>query len=721
MFTLVNPNHTANPMANAANAIKASLKTTNYVTPETTRAVLSFESNHRHDDNVRMTLESTGQSMANLVTQMCQSLNIDPTSVTQGQQRMAIYGGMMAGSPDIVGAFEGLNFNQVSEVGRAIIVPNNADSFQKRTLSTEAFNDVDNRTSLAYSVMYNFLVARQNEVTETWWAPIILSPDQIGLEVHVNLLNVFNGAKHKFTGQWEDWARTNLVRAVANPNILAKNETTVIPVFRPGTEDSFVDTALVTPFVEMADETAITTNFLRVEQKIDLIGIAATDAILATGTPDQRDDLDPSITLRSILVKVGNDLIKFETSGLRYSNFVYGNQNDVNRQMLNFSTSDLLLRPESLNLDGSALQDLAVIKTNNLMVYLEMDLSGHCNRETSETKVGTATVRVHQVVSTIDGHILANNDPLVLAIADTLKTKDARVIGYRVTAYRSNAQRRQRGQLINIQRFTQLFQVPWRSPIAVERPAHKGAEEDASDLQGLMAAIRTRIDNESITAIITTNDDLKEYTDARGRGTRPPQMTSMGGWYVWPTHIYRKIELDKIVASLSSSDRADDIASAIVVQLRDVASRLYTYSEYKAASDVLFGGTAKPPKVILLTDPITARYLIVDGELRTLGNDFNYKITQTLDNRISGKIYMAFTTEDAGGSNEVNILNFGNLVMSPELVLAANMTRTGGYNKETQVQPRYLFVNHCPIMAEIDITGIAEAIGQMPINTRVIP
>ena len=82
---------------------------------------------------------------------------------------------------------------------------------------------------------------------------------------------------------------------------------------------------------------------------------------------------------------------------------------------------------------------------------------------------------------------------------------------------------------------------------------------------------------------------------------------------------------------------------------------------------------------------------------------------------------MAFSTTQGGNAtNEINILNFGNRFTSPELVLAANMTRTGGYNKETQVQPRYRFVNHCPVMAEFDVTGIPEVITKVPVNTHQI-
>lgn len=702
------------PLALASQQLRAQANSNTLVLKEHTQAVLSLES---ADVNTIHSVNMAGQSLESLIGSMVDAFGMDKKQVSYAMEAAATYGGLLAGDTAAVGKRE-FNFNQASSDFFKVSNTAVAGGFERMTLAQEAFNDVDNRTALAYSVMFNFLSARQDEVTETFWPTIVLSPDQVGIEVHVNVMTVFDGAQHKISGVFEEWNRKNLVRAVADSSILAKNATLVVPVYRPGSEDAFVDTTVIPEFSEMVDGAAVTTAALAVNKKIDLIGISQTEALLRTGEADQRDSLDPTVHLKKIFVKVGADTLSFGVRNLPYSNFVAGPQNDRQIQNLNFTTTSLLINKDKKNVDGTALVDLASVVSGNLAVRVEARIAGNVNIETGELNVFGGALSVHSVTDE-DGVVLAPTDARYVAIAAALK--DASFLGYQVEAYRSNANRRQRGQLINTRRFTQLYNCPWRAPIAVERPAHKGAEDDASDLQALITATRIRIGNESITAIIDTARTLKEYYDAKDQLGVGPEIEGLGRFYVKAAFIEKNIDLATVVNSLTSSARAEDIQAALVVNLRDAASRLYTESEYKAASDSLTGGTAPTPKVILLTDPIIARYLLAPGDLRTLGSQFELKVVETLDYRVRGKIYMAFSAQGDSATNEVNILNFGNLFWSPELVLAANMTRTGGYNKETQVQPRYLFVNHCPVMAEFNVSGIPEVISKVPMDVVVKP
>ena len=700
------------PIAAASQQLRAQANSNQLVLKEHTATVLSLES---ADANQIHTANMAAQSMESLIDSMLEAFGMDKKSLSPAMEAAAIYGGMLAGDPASVGKRE-LNFNQSSN-DFFKVTQFNGQGFNKMTLAQEAFNDVDNRTALAYSVMFNFLSARQDEVTETFWPTIVLSPDQVGVEVHVNVLTVFDGHQHKITGAFEDFNRKNLVRAVADHRILHKNSTLAVPVFRPGSEDVFADPLLVPSFIKLVDNVSVPTAPLKFGKKIDLIGVSQTDALLKTGEADQRDDLDPTANLEKIYVKFGDDVLSFGVRNLPYSNFVAGMQNDNRIQPLNFATTSLLVNETKKRVDGTDLVDLASVVTGKLSVRLSVQLAGSLNIETGELNVFPGGMTIHSVTDE-DGALLAPTDARVVALQAVVGGVEW--IGYDVEAYRSNANRRQRGQLINTRRFTQLYNTPWRMPIAVERPAHKGAEDDASDLQALVTATRIRIGNEAITAIIDTARTLREYVDAKDQLGVGPDVQGLGRFYVKANYINKPINLAAIVNSLTSAARAEDIQAALVTNLRDAASRLYTTSEYKAASDALSGGTAPVPKVILLTDPIIARYLMAPGDLRTLGTQFELKVVESLDYRIRGKIYMAFSAQGDSATNEVNILNFGNLFWSPELVLAANMTRTGGYNKETQVQPRYLFVNHCPVMAEFDVTGIPEVISKVPLDVNVI-
>lgn len=702
------------PLAIASQQLRTQANSSTLVLKEHTQAVLSMES---ADVNTVHSVNMAGQGLESLISSMVDAFGLDKKSVTVAMESAATYGGLLAGDTTAVGRRE-FNFNQVSSDFFQVSNQGMSGGFTKMTLAQEAFNEVDNRTALAYSVMFNFLSARQDEVTETFWPTIVLSPDQVGIEVHVNVMTVFDGHQHKITGAFEDFNRKNLVRAVADSTILNKDATNVVPVYRPGSEDMFVDTAIVPDWVELVDGIPVPTAALAFNKKIGILGLAQPDYLLKTGESDQRDSLDPTFNLKKIFFQVGSDVLSFNVRNLPYSNFVAGMQNDRQVQPLNFPTKSLLINETKKNVDGSDLVDLASIVTGKLAVRLETTIAGSVNIETGELNVFPGELSVFSVTDE-DGTILGATDARVVAIVTALKT--AKWLGYQIEGFRTNANRRQRGQLINTRRFTQLYNCPWRTPIAVERPAHKGAEDDASDLQALITTTRIRIGNEAITAILDTARTLGEYYDAKDSLGVGPDVEGLGRFYVLPTFVKKTIDLATIVNSLTSSARAEDIQAALVVTLRDAASRMYTDSQYKAASDSLTGGTAPTPKVILLTDPIIARYLLAPGDLRTLGSQFELKVVETLDYRIRGKIFMAFTAQGESATNEVNILNFGNLFWSPELVLAANMTRTGGYNKETQVQPRYLFVNHCPVMAEFDVTGIPEVISKVPMDVKVLP
>lgn len=54
---------------------------------------------------------------------------------------------------------------------------------------------------------------------------------------------------------------------------------------------------------------------------------------------------------------------------------------------------------------------------------------------------------------------------------------------------------------------------------------------------------------------------------------------------------------------------------------------------------------------------------------------------------------MAFTINDESRNQAPNILNFGQCVMAPEVVVSANVMRNGGNVRETIVQPRYSYVD----------------------------
>lgn len=633
----------------------------------------------------------------------------------QTQSNAAAWAGLLAGNFKAA-LSKSLEFNQVSTESMAV-VPSAAfglaDALDKRSFGLEAYNEQENRNAVVYSIAYNYQSARQDEFGETFFPTLTLTPDQVGFGVTVNLMTVYDGMERKITGSFEDWKKKNIIRAVADPTVMKKEQTKVVPVVRAQTADKFVAAATIPPTALLLEGESINTAPLAFGKKVDLLAVSATDALLAAGVLDQTDSLDPTVNLDAVYVKVGADTLKFNVSNVPYSNFVAATQGNYRLQNLAFTTTSLLLNNTKKNVDGTALADLATVVTNNLIVRLEMQVTGNVNTETGELTVFGNMVKVHSVQN-------ASGDMLDLSAspaADVVTAfAGAQMLGYDILAYRANMNRRQRGQLIDNTRFTQMYHVPLRSPISTQHPVNTDGQTDAADVQALVTATRIRTSNEAVTALLRAKAQMEEYVDSRDEAGEGPAVMGVGRYFVRPTFMKDTVDFDTDIDSIKAHERAEDIQAVLVNKIRDMAYRLYTMSEFKAAADALAGGNSKAPTVIIGCDPIVARYLMVTGDLRTLGGEFDVRIVSTLDNRVRGRVFIAFSMFDEQRNTAPNPLNFGNMVWAPELVLTVNISRNGQTSKETVVQPRYLFCTHCPIMGYLEVENLENALKKVALN-----
>ena len=314
-------------------------------------------------------------------------------------------------------------------------------------------------------------------------------------------------------------------------------------------------------------------------------------------------------------------------------------------------------------------------------------------------------------------------DPTVapaLAVATVLA--GATIIGYDLRAYRTNLNRRTRGQLIDTSFYNQFYPIPLRSPITALRPVTTDGQTDTSDLAALITATHIRTSNAAVTTLLETSGMLAEYVDSRDTAGDGPDVLGISRMLVRPTYFRDTIDAATDINSLTSSDRIDDLQALIVNKIRDLAYAMYRDSNYKSASDAIYGGISKTPTVIIGTDPVIARYLMVNGDLRTLGPDFEVKVVHTVDARVSGKIFVTFGQFEGESNSKVNPLHFGNMGWKPELTLVLPISRDGQTSKELTVQPSFLHVVNLPLLAELDVQNISSVVASsVTINTHPIP
>lgn len=687
--------------ATALSAIKGSVNTGSVA-----RAALAMESISSADsEQLSMAVDQLSNAVESIATDLTHQVHAKSSIYTTAQRDAAAIAGLM------VGNIEG---SLAAPVAREMLATENMsvigtsglnDSFDKRTLAVEAYDERENRKAAQYTVAYNMQASRQDEFGEAFFPTIAITPDNVGFSVQARIVSVFNDFKRSISGDLSQYQKRNIIRAAIDHTILKNELTNVVPVHRAESVNKFVAPADAAPIFVDLDGESIKTAPLAIGKSLNLIALSQTDTLLANGVMDPSDSLDPSVTLKNLYVKIGADILSFKTLNLPLSVFSPAVQGNYRQMNLAFVTTSLLMNKNTKQLDGSALVDTAAIVTSDYIVRLGVRVSGDVNLETGDMNVFSAGVELVSVQDNTGTTLsLTAGAPAALAAL----VADATVFGYDVQAYRSNMNRRQRGQLLDTTFYTQLYPVPLRSPITALRPVTTDGQTDSSDLAALITATQLRASNEAVGTLLDAAVVLNEYVDNRAASvtTVAPDILGVSRLLVVPAFHKSELDMSLVINSISSHQRAADMQAVLVNAIRDAAYRLYRDSGYQPAANAMAGGQAAAPTVIIGTDPVLARYLMVDGDLRTLGSELNCKLVSTNDSRMAGKIVFSFGQFDGGSENAVNPLHFGNMAWKPEFTLVLPISRGGQTSKELTVQPSFRHVVHLPVMGIINVLNV---------------
>lgn len=644
--------------------------------------------------------------------------------IPQSSYDAGIMAGLIAADPRLFFSAERRPLGVATET--MTIVPSlSLDATERRIPAFEAYDERDNRSAQRNAIDYNMQGCQQDEFNETFYPTTVIDPQQVGFDVTVRLLFVIEDFKRNITGAVDNFNRKNLIRAVADPTILQNEGTRIYPVARAQALGMFVRAGAIPARTIINENESIVTAPLKFGAKFSLLGISQTETLLANGTMDVSDTIDTNPVLESIYIRVGGvggetprigDILKFNVTNIPMSNFVYSVQGNYRNMLLNFTTTSLLINKNTKCNDGSALIDLAGVVTGDLIVRLTINVTGSVNIETAETVVYGNPITVASVQNAASELLDLTEQP-AKAIVDLFA--GAEPLGYDLKAYRTNINRRERGQLINSTEVTQRYGLNLLSPITSPRPVSSDGQTDASDLTCLIAATRIRTMNAGVGALIRHANMLSEYVDARDSTGVGPEVMGVGRHFVKPSYFYEAIDVSQGLNSISTNERIADIQAFLTNKCRDYVYRMYRDSEFKAAADAIAGGVSPTPTVIIGTDPVISRYLCVNGDLRFLGtSEFNVRIVNTLDIRVKGKIFITFTMADQNSGGQIHPLCFGNMAWSPELTVVLPMQRNGQISRELTVQPRFAHINHLPILTVLSVSGISDTLDAIPLTVR---
>ena len=703
--------------------------------PEVTKLAISSESLTPTQSNKLSTVfEGVSNQLNSIINSLCaEEYNGASEVYTNAQREAAKIAAILSGSPadylrrgvptsDLTQTFE----NRVIEPVRVASV---GDGFYSRAYSAEAYDNTNNRSANIYSIAYNLQASRQDEFGETFFPTITVAPDEVGLGVTVRLMMVFNNFFRNPNGELNDYDKINIIRALTDWKILRNELTRIYPVYTSASSPMFVSSNQVAPYNVEVENVSITTAPLAVGQKFSLLGISQTEQLLQAGMMDVTDSIEPAINLDRIYVQFQStvngttytDVIAFSTKELPYSNFIYNPQQNYRIMVLNFRTSSLLMNANVTTVDGSAPTNpfLQQLIAGNYALRMDVEMNGNVNIEIGDTVVYGNSISLNSLVD-------ANGNPVSLTsgVGQQIMQgiNSGQIIGYDLFAWRSNLNRRQRGQLFDITYFTQLYNIPMRAPITAVRPVNSDGGTDTTDLGALITATRIRTSNYAVTTLLEAAEVLSNYVDVRGltgsySTNNWPEVLGVGRYLVQPYFQNFTLDMAEAVDSVMSSQRIDDLVSVIINRIRDFAYRAYQDSEYIAAALVMSGGAVPPPPTVIIgTDPVISRYLQINGELRTLGNDFACRVVSSLDIRVRGKIFISFGVFDGDVNSAPNPLHFGCMGWKPELTLTIPISRNGQVSKELTVQPSFLHIVNLPVLVVIDVLNLPDVLNKVSID-----
>lgn len=595
----------------------------------------------------------------------------------------------------------------------------------QKTWGLEAYDERNTTDAARFNVSYQLGASSQNEFGEALFPTIVMDPTRDAYEVVAEIMTVYDRVEHDIENRARDpFAKRNLLRAIADPTILKKDQNRCWPVVRPENLADFVDAADVAVTSISNDGETFDTAPVKFRTTTNLLNLGQTNRMLDDGGLNMTDSLDPYLWIENIYVKVtiggDSDVLKFRTLYLPYANFTYSQQDNYRLMVLNGVTGSVVINKDTKQADGSALVALAGVVTGDRQIRLKVAMSGRVNIETGETFVDCSILGVqnYQDANGVElNQAVAPNAAIVNAL------KAATPLGFDPRAFMTNMNRRRQGQFVDMTRYTQAYRVPLRQPITAIHPAYVDGAVDAADVQMLIQYTRTAVNNEAVTALLEFDDVLKEYVDVRDATNVGPDVLGIGRFYVRAYHNEADAEIDvlQIVDSLRSAQRLEDVAAGVLNKIRSDVYEAWRSSEYAAAAEALMGGAAVKPVATIACDPYVAQFLFTQGDLRTLGNEFEIKVVHTLDIRMKNRLFVVFSLYDEHRNTVPHPLNYGNMLWAPELALTANISRGNTYNRETVVQPRYLFVQHCPIMLSYTVKNLAEAVSKkITINTNEV-
>ena len=668
--------------------------------------------------------------ISNVIDSLSSITGADAASISPAGRQAAI---MIAGASlcsvesikESIGNYRPSSESNIATVGSELFM---TDTLEATDISREAFDGMQTKNALYFSVAYNLLASRQDEFGEAFFPTIVIDPMQSGLVVENTFAVIMNEVTRSARNDKQKYNKIPLIKAMYDSELLTADKNKCIPVYK---EDRSLDDLFLADFKSINKDTGfdILTAPLKVGEKISLLGISQTEAMLSKGEMDNTDALDRSIQLRRVYYTikgktgVGHDqdateTFFFDAGAFAYNNFMAAPQGHSKDMILNFATTAMIIRPDEIKqANGSASEIFKDLNQPGIEIKLEVSLTGNANTEYGDITVYPNLIKIIEIKNA-SGDVVPATDPIYTSVNDYIQKFE--IIGYTVDAYRTNSNLRTMGHLLTIDRYKQEYQIKLRSGMNMMCPINNetGRENDIDYLNTQIQATQLRTSADAVTTLIKYAESLR--SNISSGVAKELEVSGIGRYSVHPYYKNISLNLADYVDSLKSTERLDDVRAAILNKINDEVVQMDIISNYGAAHRVANNNIPTKKTIIIGTDPRIKHYLAGKEDRLVLSSDLDAVIVSTYNQDIAGKIFITYGVFNNDRSTVVNPLNFGNLVWAPTIATDVIRTIGGSTRRDLMTMPRYCHIVNLPILLEINLSDIENVIGKVSINNHVI-
>ena len=567
----------------------------------------------------------------------------------------------------------------------------------------EYFDMQNTSTNLVFNIVFNAFAPKQDEFAELFFPLVAIDPVKAGARIKATLINIWKEYKQSIDGTpaADKINEHPLIKAVTDTKLLTTDSIRLVPVYRDVNKGLFFDKVL---FKEEYMGEVVKTGPLVFGKKMSLVGLAQTDSMLAKGGADFTDGINKSIKLSEIYVQMtgkdsnGNNVTEtFRFSLKNRNSYFYETIIGTTKQMvLNFDEDGFfMLTPDTKAIDANGNEVDSKIMANlpaNLEINLEINLTGQANIAYGDVAVFLQSVTLKDVRTKSGAKVPASSDEYQKVQAVIKTTQPG---GFIIDAHASLGNAKRKGIHILTRKQSVVVTVPYRSGFTEILPVVvTGDDGDPADLVGQIMGTRMKLNAYAIKTVTDFIDDMRANPKQRIQG--------LSHYFVDNYFFEDELTLSKLVDSIRSSERIEDLRAAVVNKIKLVATDMILKSNYKIARDTL--GYTGPIDVLVGMGLKLKLNLFGDIQQETFG-DLRFNYAGTPFKELEDKIIITLGVRD-NRTNDIDPLNFGVCLWSPELVINTKKTIGEGVRTEISTFPRFLHYINLPIIGVYNITDV---------------